>query len=174
MNNNTTADTTAKGDQWALLVKGQEVLPGDQMLGADAETWITLASPEGQIFDPAKNPPVRRSIAPAACSGLNPVAWSIMEPSDEPGIDFNHEVRMRWPGEAKPDHAEPLYSQAAIDTLRAQLGAASAEVARWAFVRQQSGVSVSVEEVDGDGDCAFVSGHSPEELDAEIDRMRSL
>jgi len=82
--NNTTAGATAKGEQWALLVNGQEILPGDQMLGADAETWITLASPEGQIFDPAKNPPVRR--------------------------------------------ANPADPQIEIDTLRAQLEAAEAEI----------------------------------------------
>lgn len=43
------------------------------------------------------------------------------------------------------------------------------DAARWRWVREQNGVTVSVEEADDDGDMAFVSGHTPEELDAAID-----
>lgn len=46
------------------------------------------------------------------------------------------------------------------------------DAARWRWVREQNGVSVSVEEADDDGDMAFVSGHTPEELDAAIDGQR--
>lgn len=46
------------------------------------------------------------------------------------------------------------------------------DAARWRWVREQNGVSVSVEEADDDGDMAFVSGHTPEELDAAIDSQR--
>ncbi|MEN5041132.1 hypothetical protein ABE424_13145 [Stenotrophomonas sp. TWI1149] len=46
------------------------------------------------------------------------------------------------------------------------------DAARWRWVREQSGVTVSVEEADDDGDLAFVSGHTPEELDAAIDGQR--
>lgn len=46
------------------------------------------------------------------------------------------------------------------------------DAARWRWVREQSGVTVSVEEADDDGDMAFVSGHTPEELDAAIDGQR--
>jgi hypothetical protein len=43
------------------------------------------------------------------------------------------------------------------------------DAARWRWVREQSGVTVSVEEADDDGDMVFVSGHTPEELDVAID-----
>lgn len=46
------------------------------------------------------------------------------------------------------------------------------DAARWRWVREQNGVTVSVEEADDDGDMAFVSGHAPEELDAAIDGQR--
>jgi len=46
------------------------------------------------------------------------------------------------------------------------------DAARWRWVREQSGVTVSVEEADDDGDMAFVSGHTPEELDEAIDARR--
>lgn len=46
------------------------------------------------------------------------------------------------------------------------------DAARWRWVREQNGVTVSVEEADDDGDMAFVSGHTPEELDAAIDGQR--
>ncbi|WP_422505922.1 hypothetical protein [Stenotrophomonas sp. GZD-301] len=46
------------------------------------------------------------------------------------------------------------------------------DAARWRWVREQSGVTVSVEEADDDGDLAFVSGHTPAELDAAIDSLR--
>lgn len=88
MTNNTTADTTAKGEQWVLLVKGQEVLPGDQMLGADAETWITLASPQGQIFDPAKNPPVRRNRGAIRRDDDMIVPMALWEEMDRVGLEW--------------------------------------------------------------------------------------
>ena len=46
------------------------------------------------------------------------------------------------------------------------------DAARWRWVREQNGVTVSVEEADDDGDMTFVSGHTPEELDAAIDGQR--
>lgn len=46
------------------------------------------------------------------------------------------------------------------------------DAARWRWVREQNGVTVSVEEADDDGDMAFVSGHTPEQLDAAIDGQR--
>lgn len=46
------------------------------------------------------------------------------------------------------------------------------DAARWRWVREQNGVTVSVEEADDDGDMTFVSGHTPEELDAAIDSQR--
>ena len=46
------------------------------------------------------------------------------------------------------------------------------DAARWRWVREQHGVTVSVEEADDDGDMTFVSGHTPEELDAAIDGQR--
>ncbi len=46
------------------------------------------------------------------------------------------------------------------------------DAARCRWVREQGGVTVSVEEADDDGDLAFVSGHTPEELDAAIDGQR--
>lgn len=70
--------------------------------------------------------------------------------------------------------AEPFWQMARADAaaqgtdLRQQLDAA-----RWRWVREQSGVTVSVEEADDDGDLAFVSGHTPEELDAAIDGQRN-
>ena len=46
------------------------------------------------------------------------------------------------------------------------------DAARWRWVREQNGVTVSVEEADDDGDMTFVTGHTPEELDAAIDSQR--
>lgn len=46
------------------------------------------------------------------------------------------------------------------------------DAARWRWVREQNGVTVSVEEADDDGDLTFVSGHTPEELNAAIDSQR--
>lgn len=56
-----------------------------------------------------------------------------------------------------------------ISELRAEAYANQADAERWRHTRQQHGVTVSIEESDDDGDKQFVSGHSPEELDAAID-----
>ncbi|MNV31461.1 hypothetical protein D3C71_1227720 [compost metagenome] len=65
---------------------------------------------------------------------------------------------------ATPLHAAPPAQ--GIDLRQQQ------DAARWRWVREQNGVTVSVEEADDDGDMAFVSGHTPEELDAAIDGQR--
>jgi len=46
------------------------------------------------------------------------------------------------------------------------------DAVRWRWVREQNGVTVSVEEADDDGDMTFVSGHTSEELDAAIESQR--
>jgi len=111
MTNNTTADTTAKDEQWVLLVKGQEILPGDQMLCDDAEMWVTLASPEGEIFDPSKYLPVRRKRSAIAREGVV--------------VRYKHG---KWNGLMTPDPAGYFVRAEDYDTLRAQLEAAEAEV----------------------------------------------
>lgn len=45
------------------------------------------------------------------------------------------------------------------------------DAARWRVAREQNGVTISVEEADDDGDMQFVSGHTPEEIDAAMDAM---
>ena len=123
MTNNTTADTTAKGDQWALLVKGQEILPGDQMLCDDAEMWVTLASPEGEIFDPSKHLPVRRKRSSIAREGVV--------------VRYKHG---EWNGLMTPDPAGYFVRAEDYDTLRAQLEAAEAEKREaWAAVESKAG-----------------------------------
>ena len=111
MTNNTTADTTAKDEQWVLLVKGQEILPGDQMLCDDAEMWVTLASPEGEIFDPSKYLPVRRKRSAIAREGVV--------------VRYKHG---KWNGLMTPDPAGYFVRAEDYDTLRAQLEAAEAEI----------------------------------------------
>lgn len=47
------------------------------------------------------------------------------------------------------------------------------DAARWRVAREQNGVTISVEEADDDGDMHFVSGHTPEELDAAMDALQA-
>lgn len=58
-------------------------------------------------------------------SGVEAVAYC------DPSNPFNHDA-FAWPGaDRKTQHTDALYSQATVDTLRAQLKAAEAEVERW-------------------------------------------
>lgn len=73
-----------------------------------------------------------------------------------------------WPS-VRRKYVVPLYLDPpaqGIDLAHQQ------DAARWRWVREQCGVTVSVEEADDDGDMAFVSGHTPEELDVAIDGQR--
>ncbi|QIO87692.1 hypothetical protein G9274_001377 [Stenotrophomonas rhizophila] len=69
--------------------------------------------------------------------------------------------------------AEPFWKMARADAAAQGIDLGQQQdAARWRWVREQSGVTVSVEEADDDGDLAFVSGHTPAELDAAIDSLR--
>ena len=159
MTNETTADTTAKDEQWVLLVKGQEILPGDQMLCDDAEMWVTLASPEGEIFDPSKYLPVRRKRSAIAREGVV--------------VRYKHG---KWNGLMTPDPAGYFVRAEDYDTLRAQLEAAEAEVAamreRLLFLAKDSGlegfVNVEADVYDFAMDSAEEAGRD-EPNDADLD-----
>lgn len=64
---------------------------------------------------------------------------------------------------------EPGLSLMEIANRRAEIEQMAKDAGRWVYVREQHGVTVSVEEADDDGDKHFCSGHSPEQLDAAID-----
>jgi hypothetical protein len=80
-----------------------------------------------------------------------------------------HAAELVFTGAALPDGQHALYTAPPAQGI--DLGQQQ-DAARWRWVREQSGVTVSVEEADDDGDLAYVSGHTPEELDAAIDGQR--
>lgn len=167
-------DTLAFGALLYAAPPAQGTVTAEMLAAADAYH----ASDEyksGQFGDDYTNAACYRAMAAAAPTAQEDVPYQRIPGLQ--GIGDAADYLARRPGD---DYAQRRLSERVTEfcqkhgVARAQgidLGQQQ-DAARWRWVREQSGVTVSVEEADDDGDLAFVSGHTPAELDAAIDGLR--